>query len=313
MNLLKKNLSMLFIIPLLFLITACGQAEPTPEPAEEPTTAPALQPVEETGSQEETVDEPTAEPTPIPEEEPAAPEQSDETAESYPPPAEIVTAEDDSYPAPAVVQQPAADTTDSYPAPAADDTTTATTRTYTVVTDQSNASYIVAETFFAGAQERLGIEAGLVDTIGTTQDVSGDMTINFGETIELVSGTFEVNIQALTSDQSRRDERIQEQYLESAAFPIATFEATAIENFPNPYREGAEVTFDLIGNLTVRETTLPVTFETNAVLSGDTITAGAVTTLLMSDFGVTPPDFSGLFTVEDEFQVTLLITMIEQQ
>lgn len=274
---------------LMLLLVGCGQEAAEPSPTAE-SSAPALEPVTEpTG--EGNVAEPAA---------------AAVTPESYPAPEQAVVIAE-GYPAPAVA---AADS--AYPAPEGENATAAATRTFVIVPEESSVSYVVVETFLEGAADRLGIEAGTVNTVGSTQDISGQMTLSFGETVMLVSGSFEVNISTLTSDQNRRDSTIQDDFLESGRFPVATFTATSIENFPSPYREGSEVAFQLVGDLTIRETTQPVTFEVTASLADGTITASAVAPLTMSNFGVEPPAFAGILSVEDEFQVALDIIAVEQ-
>ena len=186
-------------------------------------------------------------------------------------------------------------------------------RTFVIVPDQSSASYIVDEEFFGGAVDRLGVEAGLVDTIGSTQEVSGEMQLDFGNPSNpLVSNQFEVNLQSLTSNQSRRDNRIREANLESNRFPLALFTIISLENAPASFADGDEVTFQADGDITIREITQPTTFDVTAQLNGDTITGVAVAQLKMSDFGFSPPNFANLFSVADEFTAQVEFTFQEQ-
>lgn len=185
-------------------------------------------------------------------------------------------------------------------------------RTFTVVTEESDAGYAVFEEFFAGAVDRFGVELGETTTVGLTEEVSGALVLDFsGDVPSLVSAEFEVDISQLTSDQSRRDERIREESLESDTFPLATFVASGMEGFPAGYSEGTEVTFTLLGDLTVRDTAVPTTFEVTATLSGDTITGTATTTIAMTDFGFDPPSFAGIFTVGNEADLTINIVAKE--
>lgn len=287
----KTRLWTTFLVITLLFLVSCGQEVEEPTLTEE-SSAPALEPVTEPTTESVVEENSVAEPA-------AA------TPEIYPAPEQAVVVAED-YPAPEV----AADS--AYPAAEGSDNTAASTRTFVIVPEESSASYVVVETFLEGAADRLGIDAGTVDTVGTTQDISGQMTLSFGETVSLVSGTFEVNISTLASDQNRRDSTIQDDFLESGRFPVATFTATSIENFPGPYREGSDVAFQLVGDLTIRETTQPVTLEVTASLADGTITASAVAPLTMSNFGVEPPAFAGILSVEDEFQVALDIVAVEQ-
>jgi polyisoprenoid-binding protein YceI len=95
-------------------------------------------------------------------------------------------------------------------------------------------------------------------------------------------------------------------------YPTATFKATAIEGAPATYVEGSEVSFKLIGDLTVHDVTQPVTFDVTANLAGDTLTGVATaSTLLLSEFGIEPPSFANTLTVADEFGIEIQFTARE--
>lgn len=180
------------------------------------------------------------------------------------------------------------------------------TRTFVLMPGESEASYTVDEEFLAGALAQLGINAGKVKTVGKTNAVNGQLTLDFsGAVPKLVSGQFTVDLSTLQSDQSRRDNRIRQQWLESAKYPTATFQATGVQGAPDNFQEGQPVSFQLVGNLTVRETTRPVTFDVTATLDGDTIAGEAQTVIKMSDFGVEPPAFANLFVVGDDTLITV--------
>jgi polyisoprenoid-binding protein YceI len=186
-------------------------------------------------------------------------------------------------------------------------------RSFVIIPEQTQASYIVAEEFLGGALDRLGIQPGLVDTIGSTQEVTGTMELDLNNlTNPVVTSRFAVNLRSLTSDQPRRDNRIREANLESNRYPLAEFAITSLSNTPATYAGGEEVNFQAVGDITIREITRPVTFDVVARLEGDTITGLASTQLRMTDFGFEPPSFANLFTVEDQFVAEVDFTFKEQ-
>jgi polyisoprenoid-binding protein YceI len=181
------------------------------------------------------------------------------------------------------------------------------------VPEESLASYIVAEEFFGGALDQLGIQPGLVDTIGSTQQIEGELQLNLDNlAAPLVAGNFAVNLESLTSDQPRRDRRIRSTDLESSRYPLAVFVATAVENGPASYTEGETVAFQVLGDMTIRDITQPVTMDVKATLNGDTLTGVVTVPLRMSDFGFDPPNFAGLFSVADEFKAEVQFTLRER-
>ena len=175
-------------------------------------------------------------------------------------------------------------------------------RTFVIVPDASSASYLVDEEFFEDALSKLGINAGLADVVGTTQNVAGQIAIDLSSGA-LGQTTITADLGALSTDQSQRDRWLRENGggPQFGSAPPATFVATSVEGLPAAINEGEEVSFTLNGDLTVKDVTQPVSFAVTAVLNGDTITGIAETRLLMSSFGITPPDFARTLRVADEF------------
>jgi polyisoprenoid-binding protein YceI len=284
-----KNLSLLLVIVLI--LAACGG---TPEPAEIPPTP---VPVEEAGDD---MDEQKAEDTG---EEADTDTDEDSGEHSDGEDSDMGMNEDDDA------------ETGSDADMAEDDSAEGALsglHTYTIVPSASNAAYLVDEEFFSGALAKLGIEAGLVDVIGRTQEFEGQFNINFDD-LSALEGTnqFAVKLNTLTTDQSRRDNWILSNGPQFNTYPLAEFTATGLEGPPESYTEGEEVQFRLLGDLTIREITQPVTFDVTAKVEGDTVTGVATADLKMTDFGIDPPNFANTLSVANEFQVQVEFTAQE--
>lgn len=187
-------------------------------------------------------------------------------------------------------------------------------RWFEILTEESMASYIVQEEFFSGALAKLGIEAGNQEITGSTQEISGELRIRLEEDrSEFISGQFTVDISQLATDREQRDEWIRDNALESNRYPIAVFTATAVEGAPALYTEGEETTFQLLGDLSVRDVTLPVAFDVTATLEGDMLNAVATTALKITDFGFDPPSFANTLTVADDFVIRVEIVAQEKE
>lgn len=185
-------------------------------------------------------------------------------------------------------------------------------RTFVIVPEESRASYIVDEEFFQGALDKYGINLGLVDTVGTTQNIEGQLQINLANLSDpLGVNRFTVNLATLTSDQSLRDQWLRENGPQFNKFSLAEFVATGLADGPTSYTEGDEVQFKMSGDLTIREVTRPVTFDVTAKLAGHTATGVATAQLRMTDFGIDPPNFANTLTVGNEFTVKVEFTARE--
>lgn len=174
-----------------------------------------------------------------------------------------------------------------------------TAERYAIVPETSKAGYEVNENF-------LGANARFNTAVGTTNAISGDLFIDRAKPSASSIGPITVNINKLTSDESRRDNAIRTRWLESNKYPTATFVATKLEGLPDtPYVDGQELTFKIIGDLTVRTVTKPVTFDAKGKIVGDVFTGTATTQFNMTDFGFDPPSVLGLVKAENGVKLNL--------
>jgi len=170
--------------------------------------------------------------------------------------------------------------------------------TFNIVPEESKVSYEVGETFF-NQNNRFNL------AIGVTKTLSGSVFGDLSNPPVSSIGPIQVDISQFTSDSNRRDNAIRGDWLESTRFPTATFVSTSIEGLPSSYVEGQDYPLKVTGDLTVREVTRAVTFDVTTRLNGDTLTGTAVTTILLSDFGIGPISIAGILKTEDEAKITL--------
>lgn len=186
-------------------------------------------------------------------------------------------------------------------------------RTFVIDPAASKASYLASEEFFGGALEKYGIPAGLNDVVGTTQEVAGRLQLNLDDlAAALGENSFTVQMNTFTTDQVLRDQWIRENGPSFNKYPEARFVATAVEGAPASYSDGQEVSFKLVGDLTIREITQPATFDVTAKITGATLTGVATTQLKMSDFGIQQLNFANTLTVDDEFGIEVQFTAREE-
>jgi polyisoprenoid-binding protein YceI len=200
------------------------------------------------------------------------------------------------YPAPATSQPMSSDQGMAYPAPVGSSSANAVR--FSIIPGDTQATYEVGETFL-----NQGNVFNLA--IGVTPQVSGDIYIDYTNPQNSAIGTITVNISQLTSDSSRRDDRIRSSWLESATYPLATFTPTLIDGLPAVGAENVDYPLRITGDLTVRQVTRSVTFDATVRLSGNTLTGTATTTILLSDFGVGPISIAGILETQDEAKLTL--------
>jgi polyisoprenoid-binding protein YceI len=177
--------------------------------------------------------------------------------------------------------------------------------TFVLVPDKSKVSYAVDETF-------LNENNRLNTAVGTTNQASGQFTVDLKNPSNPQFGDFIVDISTLTTDSSRRDNAIRRQWLESSRFPTAKFSVTELVDFPANPQEGQDLKFKMNGDLTVRDATHPVSWDVTATLNGNTLTGKATTSIMMADWGVTPPNIGGILIVKDGVLLTIEFVFARQ-
>lgn len=170
------------------------------------------------------------------------------------------------------------------------------------VTSGSQAGYRV--------REQLASLPAPSDAVGRTTAVTGTLTLAqsaSGYSVTAVS--ISVDVSKLTSDQSRRDQRIHSQGLESDRYPTATFQLTTPIALPAAAASGQTINVSATGALTLHGVTKTVTIPIAARLTGSKIELVGSITFPFSQFGMTPPSIGGFVSVQDnatmEFQLLL--------
>lgn len=178
-------------------------------------------------------------------------------------------------------------------------TSTGATR-YTIDPTTSKATYTVQETF---------VGRGVATAVGSATGLTGAILIDKGKPSASTIEKITIDISKLASDSGQRDSRIRREWLESDKYPTATFVAKRLEGLPETaYTDGQELTFTIVGDLTIRTTTKEVTFEAKGKIVGDTFTGTATTGFNMTDFGFNPPDIAGVLKSENAVKLDLEIS-----
>jgi polyisoprenoid-binding protein YceI len=136
------------------------------------------------------------------------------------------------------------------------------------------------------------------EAIGRTKDVSGELQLEGDGILRGQILNMRVDLRTLTSDQSRRDNFIRQNTLQTDQFPYVEFRSTETSG-PAVFRPGEEVDFQIPGLMTVKGQERPIVWEARAKLDGDTITGTATVRVKLSDFGLEPPRLA-ILSVDDE-------------
>lgn len=141
--------------------------------------------------------------------------------------------------------------------------------------------------------------------VGTTTQIAGDIAVKDGK-FEI--GELAINAKTLVTDSSSRNGAIARMILksETPGNEFMIFKPTS-NDFVGPLAMGKEVSFNVVGDMTISGVTKPVTFAVTAIVEADKVTGIAKTTLKRSDFNLVIPNLPFIADVDDEFPVTASI------
>jgi polyisoprenoid-binding protein YceI len=151
-------------------------------------------------------------------------------------------------------------------------------------------------------REQLAFVSAPNDAVGRTTVVTGTLRIA-GNRVE--AAKVEADLRELTSDESRRDNAIRMRGLESERFPMATFELSAPVVLPAAPVQGQQVRTEGRGRLTVHGVTREVTLPLQGRWDGDTVQLAGQLPVQMRDYGIQPPQFGPVVSIEDRATIEL--------
>lgn len=190
-----------------------------------------------------------------------------------------------------------------------DGDTTATTATdsgidgtWTIDTESGDFDFESATGTFAGFRidEELA-SIGSTTAVGRTGDVSGSFTI---EGDQVTEGSFEVDMTTITTNESRRDDRVQDA-LETGEFPTATFVLTEPIDLPDGAADGESISVTATGDLTVHGVTRSVEFPMEAQLVDGTVVLVGSIDQTLADYEVEEPSSPVVLGISDDFTLEL--------
>ena len=176
----------------------------------------------------------------------------------------------------------------------------AAAQTYSVVADQSQASYTGSEKVVCLSLPR--------DAVGVSQGVSGSVVLASDGSVAQGS-KLTVDLRGLTSDAARRDRYIQNNTLDTASYPDAVLVPTQLKGLPWPLPTSGSADFQIVGDLTVHGTTRAVTWDATATFSGTTVTVKAKTDVTFDDFGLRRPVVGPILSVSDPIHLEVDATL----
>jgi len=147
-------------------------------------------------------------------------------------------------------------------------------------------------------REKLASLPAESDAVGRTGALTGTIRLD-GQT------QIEGDMSTLTSDQSRRDNTIQDRVFQGDTIVTVVIDDLGV--LPDEYTSGETFTGTVTGNTTVVGVTKALTYAIEARLVGNELQVLATTDFTWADFNITPPDVAGIVTVTDNVHIEVLL------
>jgi len=201
-------------------------------------------------------------------------------------------------------------TSSAAPSTAPSGTATSSTATSGTATSGSTAGRVVLVVDPSQSQVSYTAHEQLVghtlpnDAVGKTSAVSGQIVLDATGQPVASASKITVDLTTLQSDESRRDNYIKQNTLETSKYPQATFVPKSITGLSWPLPTSGQAQFQLTGDLTVHGVTKTVTWQVTATFNQNTVQGTATTQVTFEDFGMQPPKVPVVLSVEDNLVLT---------
>jgi len=141
------------------------------------------------------------------------------------------------------------------------------------------------------------------DAIGATRSVTGTIIAKTDGTV-LPGSLVRVDLSSLKSEEAQRDRFIKNNPLQTSRYPFTEFVPTALQGLALPLQSGP-VAFKLVGNMTIKDVTKPVTWDVKGTVTGDEATGQATTSFNFDYFNLSKPSVFVVLTVEDPIHLEI--------
>lgn len=168
---------------------------------------------------------------------------------------------------------------------------------FNIVPEESQARFIIDEI----------LNNNPFTVVGVTNQIGGQLLVDFADPSKTQIGEIVVNVRTLATDNRNRDQAVRGFILNTSQYEFSRFMPTALNGLPEAVTVGEPLTFTIDGDLTVINTTTPVTFEASVTPVSETRIEGLATLIInYADLGVNIPRLPPqVASVDEEIRLEL--------
>ncbi|MBM3948973.1 MAG: YceI family protein [SAR202 cluster bacterium] len=147
------------------------------------------------------------------------------------------------------------------------------------------------------------------DAVGITKQVEGAVVFKADGTVDAERSRLRVDLRTLNSDESRRDNFVRENTLQTSRFPFAELAVQRVEGLSWPLPTSGHAEFQVHGDMTIHGVTKPLTWQVTATFSKSSVSGQATTNFKFGDFNMSVPRVFVVLSVEDNIQLRIEFEM----
>ena len=143
-----------------------------------------------------------------------------------------------------------------------------------------------------------------ITVVGVADQVAAQLRFDPADLSSAEIGSVTINARTFATDNGFRNNAIQNRILNTGQFEFITFVPSAINGLPAAANADESINFEVVGALTIRDVTLPVTFQMAVTLNGDGALNGTGSALItLAEYGINIPQVPSVANVEDELEL----------
>jgi polyisoprenoid-binding protein YceI len=177
------------------------------------------------------------------------------------------------------------------------------TQVFMIDSDLSEARFLVDEV----------LRGQDVTVVGTTADISGQISTDFSDLSTTTVSQIEINPGTLVTDESRRNSAIYKFILQTDQFPKIIFTPQELIGLPDSAVVGENYTFQIAGDLTIRDIIQQVVFDVSATAVSETELSGsAVASIQRADYNLNIPSVPFVASVDETVHIEIVLVAVVQ-
>lgn len=155
------------------------------------------------------------------------------------------------------------------------------------------------------------------DAVGVTSDIAGVLALDANGALIPEESRIIVGVDALTSDQSRRDGYVRGRIMRADSFPSVEMVPERVSGLHSPLTDaiesGAEYTFEVAGQLVLHNESYPTVWQVSARYVDGQVTGSASTSFTFDDVSLSKPQVRSVISVADTIKLEYDFTLVAER